>query len=526
MVRSIKDARENKMSGQTFKFRISDKEADLTFKEIVNGIKGQEVTQQTLVYVDEQKQWIPLGHHFKLLKKLIAFIPSFESWKGSTVLCPSCKAENHWWSGKCLVCDSRLAELPPNLVACWNCSRLVSKRAETCPGCDTNLLSGCIVCNNKIPANSEICPLCGDPIPFEEISSEKVIIVVSKDGSIVCPNCSSLNSADVAFCQSCNFYFNEVGYTKVQVSDQVIVISKDGSFLCPNCETLNSTDVAFCQSCKFYFKKMGYTKVKASDHERIAGSVDGRPKLISCTNCGHGMSSRATECPMCNDSGKAPCEICSTEISRREEMCPNCGDPDPFGSAKIKEDLQNNPETLSKRQTVVQEPLGSTIEKAFKENQETDRSEVSQNRATQAPKKPIGERHNSTKSDVHHENDTGYFSALHKYAVFTGRSCRKEYWTFTLVNLLIMFLLGFLEGMAELFNEYNRSVLATIFALFILFPSIGVTIRRLHDTGRSGYWILLNFIPIAGAIVLFIFCFQDSESGENQYGPNPKIEKA
>ena len=115
-----------------------------------------------------------------------------------------------------------------------------------------------------------------------------------------------------------------------------------------------------------------------------------------------------------------------------------------------------------------------------------------------------------------------YVETLKKFAVFGGRAQRMEYWVFVLVNLLITVALGFVEGLARNTSELQTSVLASLFTLAVLLPSLGVTVRRLHDTGRSGWWILIGIVPLIGSIVLFIFMVTDSQPGENSYGPNPK----
>ena len=110
-----------------------------------------------------------------------------------------------------------------------------------------------------------------------------------------------------------------------------------------------------------------------------------------------------------------------------------------------------------------------------------------------------------------------YFAVLKKYAVFAGRAHRTEYWMFVLFNCIIGFVLGFLGGL-----ESSLSVLYFIYMLGVMVPSIAVCVRRLHDTSRSGWWFFLGLVPIIGWIVLFVFLVQDSQPGENQYGPNPK----
>lgn len=107
---------------------------------------------------------------------------------------------------------------------------------------------------------------------------------------------------------------------------------------------------------------------------------------------------------------------------------------------------------------------------------------------------------------------------MKKYAVFSGRARRKEYWMFFLFNLVVAFVIGFVLGFIGGVLGIGTALsdpASTIYALAILVPSIAVAVRRMHDTGRSGWWILLP-------IVNLVFLCSDSQPGENKYGPNPK----
>lgn len=111
----------------------------------------------------------------------------------------------------------------------------------------------------------------------------------------------------------------------------------------------------------------------------------------------------------------------------------------------------------------------------------------------------------------------GYLATLKKYADFRGRARRTEYWLFFLFNLVIATLLGVVD-----FFLGTLGALGALFALAILIPSIAVAARRMHDTNRSGWWLLIAFIPVIGTIALIIFLLLDSDPGENRFGSNPK----
>ncbi|MEH0424134.1 DUF805 domain-containing protein [Streptomyces sp. B21-083] len=113
-----------------------------------------------------------------------------------------------------------------------------------------------------------------------------------------------------------------------------------------------------------------------------------------------------------------------------------------------------------------------------------------------------------------------FLDVLKKYAVFSGRARRKEYWMYMLfVAISYLLLLGI--GYAV-----NAVWIGFIFYAAVLLPTLGVTVRRLHDTGRSGWWILFGLVPLVGGITLFVFYCLDGDQSENKYGHNPKYAPA
>jgi len=120
-----------------------------------------------------------------------------------------------------------------------------------------------------------------------------------------------------------------------------------------------------------------------------------------------------------------------------------------------------------------------------------------------------------------------YIEVLKKYAIFNGRARRKEYWYYYLFYMLIYIVLIIIDVVAGTFSaEAGMGLLSGIYTIAVLIPSIAVGVRRLHDTNRSGWWLLIGLIPIIGAIVLIVFLASDSKPEENQYGPNPKAATA
>ncbi len=118
-----------------------------------------------------------------------------------------------------------------------------------------------------------------------------------------------------------------------------------------------------------------------------------------------------------------------------------------------------------------------------------------------------------------------FVEVLRKYAVFSGRARRKEYWCFALFYLVLYLISGVIDlvlGSIWRPGEAEIGVLALLLGIALFLPSLAVAVRRLHDTDRSGWWVLIAFIPIVGVIVLLVFLILDGTRGENRYGPDPK----
>jgi uncharacterized membrane protein YhaH (DUF805 family) len=114
-----------------------------------------------------------------------------------------------------------------------------------------------------------------------------------------------------------------------------------------------------------------------------------------------------------------------------------------------------------------------------------------------------------------------YTDVLKKYADFTGRARRTEFWMYFLINFIIIIVLAAIDFYFNLTIAGTVGILENLYGLAVFIPNIAVSVRRLHDTGRTGWWVLLALIPCVG-LILLVFWVQDSQPGSNQYGPNPK----
>lgn len=105
------------------------------------------------------------------------------------------------------------------------------------------------------------------------------------------------------------------------------------------------------------------------------------------------------------------------------------------------------------------------------------------------------------------------------YCNFSGRSSRSEYWWF----VLFCFILSFVISVVFYSGDTARMVVTGIVNLALLLPSLGLSVRRLHDIGKSGWWIFISLVPLVGAILLLVWFCKDSEPQSNEYGPMPNM---
>jgi uncharacterized membrane protein YhaH (DUF805 family) len=112
-----------------------------------------------------------------------------------------------------------------------------------------------------------------------------------------------------------------------------------------------------------------------------------------------------------------------------------------------------------------------------------------------------------------------YLKVINQYFDFSGRARRKEYWLFSLFSIIISWTLTIID---MVFETYVFSIISTIYSLLIFIPSLAVLLRRLHDSGNTGWYLFLLLIPIFGWIWLLVLLCIESEPGPNKWGENPK----
>lgn len=208
--------------------------------------------------------------------------------------------------------------------------------------------------------------------------------------------------------------------------------------------------------------------------------------LIKCTECGAMVSDKAASCPQCGAPMPIKCEACGKLLSPNAVMCPHCGCPTSGGYGKMHES----------------------------ENTRRRRGRTTLNQGWQEmnlnSKMSFGE---------------AIAQCFSKYATFSGRARRSEYWYFALfsggISLLWSVLAAVMISVDVVFGTIFY-VFYVLYTLALFLPSLAVMVRRLHDVGKSGGNVFWSFLPIIGTIILLVLFVRDSDPHDNEYGPSPK----
>ncbi|MFD5145828.1 DUF805 domain-containing protein [Streptomyces sp. NPDC058401] len=110
-----------------------------------------------------------------------------------------------------------------------------------------------------------------------------------------------------------------------------------------------------------------------------------------------------------------------------------------------------------------------------------------------------------------------YTDVLKKYAVFSGRARRQEYWMFVLFDIAALIIAAIIDGVLG-----TSPWIYLLYAVATFLPGLGLAIRRLHDLGKSGWWLLIGLVPLVGGIWLLVLTATEGQPNPNQYGPSPK----
>lgn len=223
------------------------------------------------------------------------------------------------------------------------------------------------------------------------------------------------------------------------------------------------------------------------------------------------------------------CAKCGTEVRDGAVFCPGCGNRVDQEGALTQGASQTQSNGYNQQQSngYQQQPNG------YQQNNYPQNTNFQQQGMQPYEQQPYGQAPYGQPGIGYNTSDPNWVSAppfienvkmilTKKYVDFNGRATRKEYWTFVLAYIIVAFLIGFIEGI--LFDD-DAYILIDIFILATFLPSLALTARRLHDSGRSGLWIIGSFIPLLNFVV-FIFTLLGSNPGPNQYGPLPVYDVA
>ena len=243
--------------------------------------------------------------------------------------------------------------------------------------------------------------------------------------------------------------------------------------------------------------------------------------LINCPECGTEISDSAATCVKCGFpvASLIKCPDCGTRNIDSATACEKCGCP-----MKAHADNATVCTCGSERRSYLRSDNTFACARC-----ERPLKESAVKVANSSAYSPYSEEQDFDESDnIENLSLWGYYSKCFKnYATFDGRARRKEYWGFSLFNVIISFVLSFAGGfISGAMGDYTGTIGTVLYYMywFIVFvPSLAVLVRRFHDIGRSGLNWLWFFVPIIGWIIILIYACTDSTE-ENQYGPNPKCD--
>lgn len=237
------------------------------------------------------------------------------------------------------------------------------------------------------------------------------------------------------------------------------------------------------------------------------------------------------------------CPRCGQQLDDNAMFCVRCG-------VACNENVQNPSATSPIQNPIFNNPNAPIYEPQNAENPNQQQTNPSPNYAPQNaseqysyqgtyygdPTNPYMNQAPYMGNQPVHDNTLfeAYKLAFKNYANFEGRTRRRDYWFFVLVNSIVGMVFGMIMAISAAFSGFSDSegagfawvilsgVVVSIYSIVVFIPSLSILVRRLHDTGKSGGYVFLEFIPYVGSIILLVFCCMDSQVGANQYGENPK----
>lgn len=254
---------------------------------------------------------------------------------------------------------------------------------------------------------------------------------------------------------------------------------------CHICGTKNLNFSKVCDECG---ASIGDIKTQVESKDALINTY--KTLLVICESCSHKFSKRAKLCPKCGWKPLVMCQICKQKIPLDSIACPECGDPRPS-------ELQNKAE-----------------------------QEISSTDSDQTPDSSTSTSKSSSQNIANYANNSSASSQKFSLSWFLfsldGRIGRRSFWcAFPIIFSMGIILSVILESLKESKNM-NGLFIIGILMLILLWPSLAIQAKRWHDRNKSGYWILLNFIPIIGFLwITFELGFLRGTEGNNDYGADP-----